>query len=178
MIRFLTGLLALFALPAHAQQNSSAEVYRVTERGGGLGAWIDQSVAFYTVDGQWIAERTREYSNRCGTRSADGSCQATKTKTRDWIEGASCPKLAEALRALSIIPLPSFADPDAFQFSSVSDISLLTVEGWPHAAGPIADRPWQQHLSISEYTGPFRAWWTKTEEAVKPCWSPNAPSGS
>ncbi len=169
----LSAALLLLGMPAEARQNATAEVYRVTERGGGLGVWIDQTVTFTTLGGgRWIAERAREESNWCGKHPSASSCAATKTKTRDKFDGQSCPQLAEALQALSVIPLPSFADPDAAKAVVVADASLLTVEGWPRAAGPAGALPWQQRISISEYSGPFRAWWTRTEADLKPCWLP------
>lgn len=173
-MRRYIALFLFLASPSHAQDVARGEVYRITEQGGGLGVFIDQTVTVSRTGDHWAAERTREESNWCGARvgTGQGSCRAANTKTHDRIDGSKCPQLADALRSLSAIPLPRFAAPDGFELWTVSDTSLLTVEGWAARSTPAASGPWQTHLSISEYTGPFRAWWSATEKALTPCWVP------
>lgn len=179
---FLMPLLLAWITPAAAQQRNGAEVYRVTETGGGLGIFVDQTIVFLragggTVPMRWVVERVRRDRNWCGRRS-DGKCAPLDERRHDWIDGDACPQLIAVLRDLSKIPPPGFSDPERPESWMVSDSTLLTVEGRP--AAPIVEKgswPRQiaQTLSISEYSGPYQDWWHKGEQVLAGCWKAEAP---
>lgn len=182
MHRYLLALPLLFVPLAHAQQRNGAEVYRVTETGGGLGVFVNQTVIFLRAGGgntpmRWVVERVRQDRNWCG-KHAKGKCVQLDERRHDWIDGDTCPQLIGMLRELSKIPLPAFSDPDDAGGWSVSDTTLLTVQGRPVV--PATEKGnWPKELaetiSVSEYTGPYQSWWHKGQEALAGCWKAEAP---
>lgn len=171
-------LLALSSSPALSRApEQTSEVYRVEEVGGGLGVFIDQEVSFSrtleeasSTNTRWIAERSRQERNWCGKRSSFRHCEATSTRTHDWVDSAHCPQGDVALKRLAEIPLPTFRKLTTPEFTTVDDASLVTIEGVPEQGQSTAQR-----LLVAEYTGPFRAWWEATEKMLSTCWSPEPP---
>jgi hypothetical protein len=156
------------SVPAQAQTG-----YRISEHGGGLGFYVDLTVVFTPMGGgRWVAERAQHRRFPCKP-GPDGSCVGER-RQHDWIDGATCPQLTQALRDLAQVRPPAFAGPDTQGFGVVADATLLTVEGgietstWP--------TPTQgERMSVSEYGGPFSSWWRRSEKALDGCWRPAAP---
>ncbi|MDG2535968.1 hypothetical protein P6144_20075 [Sphingomonas sp. HITSZ_GF] len=175
MRRYLPILLLLGALPAHAQNATPREAYRVEEHGGGLGVFVDQAVAFTSVAGRrWVAERSRHDRNWCGDHSG-GTCKPIDARTHAWIDSASCPQLVAALRDLSAVTPPRLAGPDVTDFWISADTTMLTITGHPVSSAPMSGAGGEESLTIRQVGGAYRTWWTNTEKALQGCWSSNVP---
>jgi hypothetical protein len=163
------AIAAAISAPSRAQDNGAT--YRVTQQGGGLGIWIDETVAF-TLSAEhprWVAERTRRDGNWCGRTEPGKGCVSTVISTHEWIDGALCPELLRSLQALAAVHVEGFVDPMHMDLTTVSDTPLLEVTGpSPNAAGFGAS------LKVSAYSGPFVDWWSQSEARLKGCWSPRA----
>jgi hypothetical protein len=169
--------MALISATLPAAGNTHVERYRVTQKGGGLGIGVDETVIFYLIEGRrgedrWVAERRRRDRNWCGMRSTAGKCSATDVAIHDWIDGDKCPGLRAALTALSKIDLVGFAPPDRLNSTTVSD----TPETIVTAASAIAGI--DSKVTLSQYDGPVVDWWRKTEDQLSHCWQRDAVAAS
>jgi len=146
------------------------EVYRVTEKGGGLGLNVDQTVIFWAKRRPssklfWIAERNRRLDNVCGNRDAGKGCVATSEVKHDWASGKTCPSLIFALNDLEKVPVPAFTPPDERHVVAVADGVFVQVTGTTDGrAGSVA------RVAYGAYDGPIVAWWRDAERNLKDCW--------
>jgi hypothetical protein len=168
MHRYLLALLLLAAPSVHAQAAPPMpENYRVEEHGGGLGVVLDQTVIFVALaDKRWIAERTRRDRNWCMKRPAGGTCEPGDVRSHDWIDSAACPQIVDILRDLSAITPPLFASPDVASYWILSDSSLLTITGRSQSGAPLPGVGGEERLSVTQYGGPYRDWWSKSEKSA------------
>ncbi|UYY79116.1 hypothetical protein [Sphingomonas sp. R1] len=146
--------------------------YTVTNVGGGLGNHVDETVIFGMVPGgatdqRLVAERVRRDRRWCGKQGADGKCVATDTQVHDWLDGATCAKVAPAFAALWAIPPARFAP--VRDFVIVSDSSTVTIKGTTTQAGFFTD------ISVSQDAGDFATWWHNASNSWKSCWQQAAP---
>lgn len=160
------ALTTLISIPSRGQEVGA--IYTVTQRGGGLGMYIDEKVTFSMSphDRRWIAERVKHDHNWCGQTGPGKGCTATDTSVHEWIDGGSCPALLESLHALSSVHTDGFIDPKHMDQITISDTPLFEVSGpSPVAAGYGAS------LKVSAYTGPYVDWWRQSQERLRRCWS-------
>lgn len=146
--------------------------YTVTNVGGGLGTYVDETVIFGMVPGgtagqRWAAERIRRDRSWCGKRGADGKCVATKSQVHDWLDGASCAAVAPAFATLWAIPPARFAP--VRDLVIVTDSSTVTIKGTTTQAGFFTD------ISVSQDAGDFATWWHNSSNSWKSCWQQAAP---
>lgn len=145
-------------------------LYRVTEQGGGLGLWIDDSVvvtAPWRNPSHWQAELRASKKYWCGVKSPTGQCVETTTTRHARIDGDKCPALSAVFQRLAAMPAASFAAPDARLTVMVSDSSYVEVTGFAAPEnGPGAK------VTVGGYSGPIRAWWTKSQQDLEHCWVP------
>lgn len=146
------------------------EVYRVTEKGGGLGLTIDQTVIFRAAHRSasppyWIAERNNRVDNFCGRRDAQARCVATVKIEHDWANSTACPSLISSLNDLEKLPAPGFASPGTPHVVAVADGVFVQVTGTMGGQGGMGAR-----IAYGAYSGPIVTWWKNTEAHLKDCW--------
>ncbi len=163
------SLLLLGALPGERKLNVQ---YTVTNVGGGLGVYVDETVILGMVPGgstgkRWIAERIRRDRNWCGKQGADSKCTATETAVHDWLDGATCHTVAPAFTALWAIRPAGFGP--VRDFVTVSDSSTVTIKGATTQSGVFTE------ISVSQDAGDFATWWHNAGSRWKSCWQQAAP---
>ncbi len=183
----LSSLLTCLPQPASAQMGAPTasnstkrignemfrETYRVTERGGGLGVMVDQTVIFWvssppSAHPRWIAERNRRLDNACGRSEPGKGCIATSQIDHDWVDSATCPALVPSLNDLAQLPIPGFAPPASVNFSFASDSSFVEVTGSPRGQAGIGAR-----IAYGEYIDPVASWWRHAQINLQPCFKAN-----
>lgn len=164
--------LALLLIGAPQMERKLNAQYTVTNVGGGLGVYVDETVLFGIVPGgsggpRWVAERVRRDRHFCGKQDAGGKCIATDTAVHDWLDGTNCKTVAPAFTALWAIRPAGFAP--VRDFVIVSDSSTVTIKGTTTQAGFFTE------ISVSQDAGDFATWWYKASNRWKPCWQQAAP---
>lgn len=166
------AVLFMDVLPSSAwaqDQGRFWQGYQVTRQGGGLGIEIDEVVKFSfsgsPENRHWIAERTKRDSNWCGRRES-GKCRATTNSVHEWIDGARCPELRQALTELATIKFGGFAPPDGIVPTMVSDTPFTEVTGYPAAEAGVGPR-----LKLGAFEGPIVDWWDRSETRLQHCWT-------
>ena len=158
----LIGLAAALTAPAASLQAQTYRgptvVYTIKQQGGGLGVFVDEIVVVQNLaegSGEvWIAER-RFHENRL----------RKQTFRHQWIDGRTCPALVKVFADLSRIPAASFAPPEPFAGSWMSDTAYVTVMG-PPAKGQLGERVARRDLG-----GPISRWWRQdADRALAACW--------
>lgn len=167
--QYAIALIAIAtSISASSRGQDNGATYRVTQHGGGLGIWIDETVVFSVAaePPRWVAERTRRDSNWCGRTERGKGCVSTVISTHEWIDGALCPELLRSLQALAAVHVEGFVDPMQVDLTTVSDTPLLEVTGpSTNAAG------FEASLKVSAFSGPFVDWWRQSDARLKGCWS-------
>ncbi|WP_294257539.1 hypothetical protein [uncultured Sphingomonas sp.] len=163
------ALLIAYTSPGERMLNVQ---YTVTNVGGGLGNHVDETVIFGMVPGaatekRWVAERVRRDRRYCGKQGADGKCVATETQVHDWLDGATCSKVAPAFTALWAIRPAGFAP--VRDFVIVSDSATVTITGTTTQAGYLTK------TSVSQAAGDFATWWHNSSNSWNACWQQAAP---
>lgn len=158
-------LSLVFAAPAAQAQDVSPMMssYRLEEHGASFAGSVDRTTVFLSLDGRWIAERSRH------DRLVSGDA-----RSHDWIDSAACPQLVDALRDLSQVPAPRFAGPDVKTYTLVDDGTELTITGYSASANP-SDVNAEERLSVSQFAGAYVTWWDKSQKALAGCWKADAP---
>lgn len=146
--------------------------YTVTNVGGGLGVFVDETVIFGMVPSgtagpRWVAERVRHDRHWCGKQGGGGKCIATETRIHDWLDGAACATVAPAFTALWAIRPAGFGQ--VRDFTVVSDSSTVTIKGTTTQAGYFTE------VSVSQDAGDFARWWHNASNGWKSCWQHAAP---
>lgn len=164
--------LALLLVGAPQADRKISAQYKVTNVGGGLGVYVDETVVFGVMPGsstgpRWIAERVRRDRNWCGKQGPDGKCIAVDTVVHDWLDGATCATVAPSFIALAAIRPAGFAP--VRDFVVVSDSSTVTIKGATTQAGFFTE------ISVSQAAGDFATWWHNASNRWKPCWQQGAP---
>lgn len=115
----------------------------------------------------------------CGPVPIGEKCKIEKADIHDWIDSDTCPALVPALIELSEIRIPPVAGTTGLSDFYASHQTDLTIEGMPQPSpGGYARLPRNsalQRVSITEQHGYFRNWWTRTDAALKPCWTQTMP---
>lgn len=156
----LIGLALILTAPAYA-----APRYQLTEKGGGLGLWIDQTVLLHVRPGAgddediWTAERRRVESNFCGIRT-DKGCTATTISVHEQIDGRRCPALQVAMAALPAARDEYRRWAHDVMVTDTAEISLTALS----VAGNVEEIQ-------AEYIGPIEAWWHSSEAHIAQCWA-------
>ncbi|WP_184716007.1 hypothetical protein [Caulobacter sp.] len=152
-------------LPA-AIENAEAvpvrTVYRVKQQGGGLGIFIDEAAVFYEIgkapNTVWVLERRRR-DQKMGLVSV----------RHEWVDGRTCPALAETIGKIARLPPVSMAGLDTTPKTAYSDSSDVTLMG-PAAGGASSDFALRR-----DTMGPTARWWWDAQKALEPCWAPRQP---
>ena len=159
---FLAAMVlgALATSLAHAQDAApfrAATIYTVKQQGGGLGIFVDQIVIFqqvsYRSEKVWVAER-RRHDQRLGKR----------TFQHDWIDGRTCPQLADVLAGIGRLPPARFAGPADKDGGWISDSAYVTL------IGPAAGSRWGTALMQRDLGGDLSKWWWEAEKSLGSCW--------
>ncbi len=160
------SLAAGLALSSPATANDDSvpvqTAYRVKQKGGGLGIFIDEAAVFYEVGKGpgtvWVLERRRR-DQKMGVVSLH----------HEWIDGRTCPALAETIGKIARLPPVSMAGLDTAPKATYSDSTDVTLMG-PVAGGASGDFALRRDTN-----GPTSLWWRAAQKALEPCWAPRKP---
>jgi hypothetical protein len=170
---------AVAAALAVQAQATVTPVYTLKQSGGAPGYLIDETVVLAgghspkDVRGTrqfWIAEQWRTES---GPRKVapDGTVSGS-TKQYRWIDSRTCPALADVVQQLNAMWVGEQA-----RLEMAARVGLRQIPTIPsfHARLVSVTRLPGDAPGISDWGGPWSAWWLRSEESLESCWQEEAP---